>query len=277
MLTADNIDDPNTNRVSFESLSKLFGISLAVAYLVGFLVVTRYLSRYGVSSFAIFQLQYLVAGIWVIAPIVVMAFMQKASQEFTNRALRTENEGKVSWRRRLLVMVATNIPGVLTLSAFAVYVAGVEGLTLRMAVYSLLFYTALRASADLLWVSWRTPPHLRQTWWATHHNSPFYATLLTSIFLAYAFFFAIRVYPVIPYSLGGGKPLTVVFLLGDKRVPGVSARDSSSRVSLPYKLLASTDKSFFILSSDSAQESIEFNRDAVVGVVVLREPPNARK
>jgi len=56
----------------FESLSKVFAAALGIVYLVGFLVVASYLSRYGVSSFAVLHLQYLIAGTWAIGPPVLL-------------------------------------------------------------------------------------------------------------------------------------------------------------------------------------------------------------
>ena len=83
-----------------------------------------------------------------------------------------------------------------------------------------------------------------------------------------------KIYPFIPYSLGGGKPLTVVFLLGDKQIPGILAKDASSHLSIPYKLLESTDKVFVVLPTDPSQKSIEFSRAAVLGLEVLKDSPN---
>jgi hypothetical protein len=55
-----------------ESLSKAFAVGLGLLYLLGFLVVASYLSRYGVASFDVLQLQYLIAGIWAIGPPVLL-------------------------------------------------------------------------------------------------------------------------------------------------------------------------------------------------------------
>lgn len=271
----DDSDDRSTDRALFEWVSRLFGVSLGFVYLVGFLVVMRHLSRYGVSSFSIFQLQYLVAGVWVVAPIVVLRFMQIASQRFVDRALSVDREAeRISWRRRAIVASAAAIPGGLVIASMAIFAGNPEGFSLRISALLYLFYLALAWSADLLRLSRKAPAHLAQKWWASSHTSLFYASSLVSIFLLYVIFFAIQVYPLIPYSLGGGKPLTVVFLLGEKEVPDILARDKSSHRSVPYKLLAATDKTFVILPTDHNQQSIEFNRDSVLGVVVLRDSPS---
>jgi hypothetical protein len=59
---------PLTSEINLvESLSKVFAVALGVLYLLGFLVVAAYLSQFGVSSFSVLQLQYLLAGIWLLA------------------------------------------------------------------------------------------------------------------------------------------------------------------------------------------------------------------
>ena len=90
---------------------KLFGVTVASVYLVGFLVVVRYLSGYGVSSLEVFQLQYLVAGAWVVVPIAALALMKIASGQFESHAFSQGWEGKaMSWRRRLAVSSVSSIP-----------------------------------------------------------------------------------------------------------------------------------------------------------------------
>ncbi len=58
-------------REKFENLPKYLGMTIVLLYLLGFMVVTRHLSRYGVSSFTLLRVQYLVAGFWLLVPITV--------------------------------------------------------------------------------------------------------------------------------------------------------------------------------------------------------------
>ena len=265
--------DQDAIRSLFDWISKLLGVSVGVVYLVGFLVVARHLSKYGVSSFALFRIQYLVAGVWVIAPIVVMALFQRAGQRFTIRALEERRKGeRTPLLRRLIVASIVSIPGALAIGAAAGFVGDIQEFSFSLAVWFLAFYISLVSTADLLWVSWNVPKGMVQRWWANRDALPFYGTLLISILLVYVLLFAVRVYPLIPYSLGGGKPLTVVFLMGEKETADFLVRDSSSHRSVPYKQLAATERTFVVLPSDPNQRSIEFNRDTVLGVVVLKEP-----
>ena len=97
------------------------------------------------------------------------------------------------------------------------------------------------------------------------------STFLVSLSLAYVVLFAIELYPLIPYSLGGGKPATVMFLLGEKASPDLLARDRTSHRSVPNKLPTTTDKTFVSAAPGTDEKSIEFSRDAVAGVVALRD------
>ena len=99
----------------------------------------------------------------------------------------------------------------------------------------------------------------------------FYLTLLLMITLGHAVWFSVRVYPLIQFSLGGGGPLTVAFMEREKKVPdGLKADASSTGRSIPYKLVAETDKYYVVLSPEQNEKSIEVSRDSVVGIVVLQ-------
>jgi len=60
-------------------------------------------------------------------------------------------------------------------------------------------------------------------------------------------FFAVNIYPAIPYEWGGGKPLDVIFLEGDKPLPDGIVKDGNTRHSIPYKLVVVTEKSYVVL------------------------------
>ncbi|SRR6266571_5803255 len=179
-------DAPLTSEISLiESLSKVFAIALGILYLLGFLVVAAYLSQFGVSSFSVLQLQYLLAGIWLLGPPVLHTTILHAQRRFDERV----------------------VPEVLT------------GLCVLL--------------------------------------------------MAFAVWFSVRIYPLIPSSLGGGKPLTVAFFEGDKKMPEEIQRQGSTRRSIPYKLVLSTDKYYVVLSPSSKERSLEVSRESVAGMVVL--------
>jgi len=111
-----------------------------------------------------------------------------------------------------------------------------------------------------------------ETWWCNRsHAAPFYLAFLLITALAYSVWFSIRIYPLIPFSFGGGKPLTIEFFEGDKRLPDeIKKPDSNAKRSIPYRLLLTTDKDYFVVSPTSNEQSLEVNRESVAGIVVLR-------
>jgi hypothetical protein len=87
--------------------------------------------------------------------------------------------------------------------------------------------------------------------------------------MAFAVWFSLRIYPLIPSSLGGGRPLTVVFFEGDKKMPDAILREGSTKRSVHYKLVLSTDKYYVVLSPAPKERSMEVSRDSVGGMIVL--------
>jgi hypothetical protein len=102
------------------------------------------------------------------------------------------------------------------------------------------------------------------------HAAPFYLAFLFMIVVSYTVWFAARIYPLIPYSFGGGRPLAIVFIEGEKKMPDeIKRADPSGKRSVPYKLLLSTDKYYVVVSPSPKEKSIELSRDSVAGMIVL--------
>jgi hypothetical protein len=226
-----------------ESLSKSFAVALGLLYLLGFLVVASYLSRYGVSSFSVLHLQYLIAGIWVLGPPVVHASLVYTSLGFDERAA-PEVTGAFNRRRFGISLLFTVIPFGLFIGLLVSIPNVLASMTWGMGIRFFLFYFAMLNCARLFWMS-RQADAKKETWWLNRsHAAPFYLATLLMIVMSYAVWFAVRVYPLIPFSLGGGRPLTVAFIEGEKKMPEEIAKtDPSAKRSIPYKLLLSTDRS----------------------------------
>jgi hypothetical protein len=268
----NDMADPDTQKSDLtilDSLSKCVAVAVGVLYLLGFLVVSAHLSRYGVSSFSVLQLQYLIAGGWVLGPpIVFISFYTGAM--FQERAAPIIS-GKFNWRRFLFACLLTAIPIAIS-SGLLVAIPGItENFTWGMGIRLFLFYLAMWSSGQRLFVSWRVQPE-KETWLVNrHHGAPFYLTLLITLVLGYVFWFSARIYPLIPFSLGGGRPLKVAFIVGEKKLPDAIKVDISLKRSIPYELLVTTDRSYVVLSQDPNEKSIEVSRDSVAGIVVLEE------
>lgn len=255
-----------------ESLSKFLALALAVLYLVGFLVVASYLLRYGVSSFSVLQLQYLIAGAWVIGPPTLYTWIRDTTSRFELRAAPDpKGTGIFSWPRFVLALFFSGIPGGIFLILLAIIPNFFENLTWGIGWRILLFYIAMTWIAQLFWISRKRDPEKETKWVNRTHAAPFYLAFLLVIVIGYAVWFSIRIYPLIPFSLGGGRPLTVVFIEGDKKMPDEIQRpDPASKRSIPYQLLLSTDHYYVVISPSEGERSMEVSRESVAGIVVLQ-------
>ena len=91
--------------------------------------------------------------------------------------------------------------------------------------------------------------------------------------------FSHDVYPHIPFSLGGGEPRRVVFVLGE--APGQTAsflvKDGAGPQTVPYQLLLESEGTFVVVSPVDGQKAIEFDRKAVAAMIVLGKLPKSMK
>jgi hypothetical protein len=276
--THRTVGDVAANHVAnnfIDSFSKTLALAVALLYILGFVVVAGHLTRYGVSTFAVFQIEYLAAGTWVAAPLAMGFAVLRSGQKFSARVF-PETPRSWNWRGFLFEALVGGLPYV-GFVALLVSIPGlVENLTWAIGVRLLLFFVGVVNSAELFWRSWRSAPGRETRLINRSHAAPFYFTLTVVLLFGYAVWFSARIYPVIPYSLGGGRPLIVAFVSGQTGLPKVLLHDNSSGTSAPYKLLTETDKDYIVLSPNAAQESIQISRDSVQGVVILRDPGDQR-
>ncbi len=254
---------------SMADLTRPFAAALGLLYLVGFLVVASHLSRYGVSSFSVLQLQYLIAGVWALGPPTLYGSLLHVQQRFDDRAT-PEVGDKLNWRRFAISSLGTGLPSALLLGLLFRIPNVSADMHWKTGLGLFLFFWAMIIFGQLLWNS-RTIDNTRETWWCNRgHAAPFYLAFLFMIVLCYVLWFSVHIYPLIPSSLGGGRPLTVAFIEGDKKMPEeIQKADGSAKRSIPYKLLLATDKSFVVVSPSEKERSLEINRDSVAGIVVL--------
>jgi hypothetical protein len=267
------MSEPNKvhdSRAIIDSYSKIAAVAIGLLYVIGFLVVATHLSRFGVSGFSVLQLQYLMAGVWALGPPVVFAGVMLPARKLEERAAPEVAE-KFNWRRGLISSVLTGLP----LAGWAVLVASIpaswEGFSWKLAIGLYVFLIAIVNCAQVLWMSWRVEGK-GQAWFLNRRDAaPFYLILLITVVLVYVVWFAVRIYPLIPFSLGGGRPLTVAFIEGEKKLPNGIEADSSLNRSVPYPLLLETEKSYVVISLQPGEKSIEVSKDSVAGMVVLKE------
>jgi hypothetical protein len=225
--------------------------------------------------------QYIVAGLWLIAPLV---FFCVAAASLAASIVAKYSDAPAP-PKSLLGGIGHHFRIVLeAIQLFAVLLF----LTLSIPLLAFDVSPPLTNSISFYLERWRTFAKLFGFWFgicatgfACWYNSRFpkrlawfFISVLVCllIFAWYVVFFSTNVYPQIPYNLGGGKPLSVVFLLkANTKEPVPLIPDNSGTRSVPYKMLLATDRTLVVLAQDERERSIEFSRDAVLGVVVLKE------
>jgi len=264
-----DVEMPKLDLRILDSLSKCVAVAVGVIYLIGFLVVSAHLSRYGVSSFSVLQLQYLIAGSWLLGPPIVFISLF-GGESFKERAAPLHSE-KTDWPRFVFVSLVGIIPFAMFYGLLAAIPGIWENFTWGIGFRVFLFYFALWLCGHYLLNAWRVQTE-KETWLVNRrHAAPFYLILLLAIALGYVFWFSARIYPLIPFSLGGGRPLTIAFIAGEKKLPDEIKADISLKRSIPYQLLVTTDRSYVVVSQEPNEKSIEVSRDSVGGIVVLEE------
>jgi hypothetical protein len=261
-------DELSPKRISdlFDLGAKVISLSIALTYLVGFFVVAWHLSKYGVSSLSLLHLQYLVAGLWVVLPSGFVALLMLTKElPIIHMDRRTP---KLHWLVRFAVNLVTSFPANIVFGFFVGFLVAINLSTLKLfTVLLLLGFVGLAIA--LLVSAVRMPPGT--TGRLTSRNlAPFYGGVAATTAGFYIWFFAVNIYPAIPYEWGGGKPLDVIFLEGDKPLPDGILKDGNTRHSIAYKLLVVTEKSYVVLPQPMNQKSLQFDRESVQGIVVLK-------
>jgi hypothetical protein len=203
-----------------ESLSKFFAVLLGILYLLGFLIVAIHLSKYGVSSFSVLQLQYLIAGLWLLGLPVLFGCAVVASRVFEER-LTPDVEGQFNWRRFL---INGSFGGAITV-LFIILLLSIpnlaDDLTRGIILGLLLFEVVIMNLAQMFWISWRQTTSSKNTWLLNcSAAAPFYLVVLAIVVLLYATWFSKHLYPLIPFSLGGWKAADHCFHRGRKKNAG---------------------------------------------------------
>jgi hypothetical protein len=227
------MDTQTKNELSvLEAFSKVFAFGLALLYIVGFLVVASYLLQFGVTSFSVLQLPYLIAGIWVLGPPLLYTWVVNSARSF-EMTLAPENGG-FSWRRFFYAIVLTSVPNAIGVMLIVSIPRLLDNLTWGTGLRFFGFYFGMSAAAHLYWMARTTPVGNETIWRNRTHAAQFFLTLLVMLTLGYAVWFSARMYPLIPFSLGGGRPLTIQFIEGEKSMPDTIQRPTPTR-NVPFR------------------------------------------
>ncbi len=262
-------------RLPFQLLAMVSPGILATLYVLGFLVVVRYLSQYGVASFSVLSLQYLVAGIWALAPVALLVLFMAASIAF--QVYVNQHVTNAFWRIAIGGLLDGVLPIAIICAAAALLVSFGIGSSWRHGLEFVFQPGALFGVIGAMYLA----TILALLAWLARWPRIFKSVtgiLSAFLFLFYVSQFAIQFYPKIPYSFGGGKPLQVTFILKRDGKASALIENGTSGRSVPYHLLVATEHTFVVLppsntalGGDQRLESIEFERDSVLGMMVLSD------
>ncbi len=159
--------------------------------------------------------------------------LMQVSRRFNERAA-PETSGRFNWHPFIVSSTMSGLPSLVFLGLLAMIPKFAEEVSWPTALRSGFFLWVGLMCAQLFWMSARTDDKT-ETWWCNRsHAAPFYMSFLLMTALAYSVWFSVRVYPSIPFSFGGGKPLTIAFFEGDKRLPDeIKKADSNAKRRIP--------------------------------------------
>ena len=198
--------------LKLENVLRIGTVLLAVNYLMGYLVVTIYLSRFGVSTFEVLKLQYLTAGFWLLLPYLVGMYM--LAQYTVYRLKYRSKETRANFRSHLImtstlfllavVPFVNAILGRLNFPALLMYLLAPIGIILIFGLTIDIVITRDTYMRPLL----VKVPELKSHF--SFFNFAIYSICISGLILFLSgslWLFAYTTYPLIPRSLGGGMPV----------------------------------------------------------------------
>jgi len=260
---------------------------LGAVYVLGFLVVTFYLSQFGVTINNWLQIQYLLAGFWCLIPLIVFVL----ALAFTGLELVApwiKYSLDVPKRTRNYRFITGSIEGVAVLIASFIFITEIiswlatkhYNMSWSSALITLKLFGLLLAAVILMVFGFVNLCKLDEV--ATRNKDRIdrqisilslnllFAAAGIYIFLIYIWFFSITIYAVIPGEYGGGKPETVAFILSKGQGQNYPIKaDASGYKSIPYKLLLQTDNYYIVEGPSKQEKNIEISKDLVNAMIVL--------
>jgi len=247
-----------------DSLFKIGAIITAITYALGYLIVTLHLSKYGVTTFEILRLQYIMAGFWFISPfigVISLPLIPYATYKLISDPNNRNNNFEKSFS---IIIIIVPLLGMILLSF--IFMRELDAPTIYYLVLSPSYIMLITIS-----LLWRIPKIFSSS--SLRKSFKYLLRALSIISISVVFFhffvFTLRVYPYIPRSYGGGKPISVKII-----------HNSTYELSeFPYnqkinsnnaqfcKLLFETSDQVILLPYDSANTAISISKDQIAAIV----------
>ena len=262
-----------------ERAGKALPLLVAGLYVVGFIVVGVYLSGYGVSSLELFRVQYLAAGFWCAFPFLFFYFvtgrLRNLLRDFDSLrrlspvARAAATTAAVDTIGLVLILAAGLVRALVPHSASVG--TGIFVIALHLSVSVLIGLIVRMLGADLC----RVVRGVLQDKDLRGMVDSFGLMFL----LTWALLFSRHAYPLIPFSVGGGRPRDVVFVPNEPAQQSAATsflvREGQGPQTVSYKLLLENESSFVVISPKDGQSAIEFDRKTVAAMIVLGKRPKS--
>ncbi|MBI3683935.1 MAG: hypothetical protein HY235_26470 [Acidobacteria bacterium] len=253
-----------------EPILKAVSIAGAVCYVTGLLVTNAALSRYGVYTTDLLRVDYIIAGLYALAPLVVLAAAMVLARESLKEAK--------GWQHALGVLAGTMV-GVLIALSFISWPAGIKLISTwfgSVFIGVLTLFGAWRILVEVVpgWVQEQKSAanNLEDaiTGWMT-------LAVALAVFgalplaVAYLVVFSRDVYGEIPVSRGGAKPREVTLVLSSEGIAalkgfGVGVGENAANV-VSARLVLEKDAGYVFLFPDANkprnERTILIRRDLV--------------
>jgi hypothetical protein len=265
---------------------------LALPYLVGYVVVTIHLAKFGILPLDVISLQYVTAGIWSILPLIIIFYpLLGLATALHDQYKRGESTPKLSRSTLLSHVLKIGFALFITYGWCVIlvglfrWVAGelIDNISLALTIrdilkflgITLIFALAIAFCAFYAWL------FLRDVKISDFHSSfndlvwgLNFGFFLCAVFLCYIFYFATNMYGEIPAYLGGGAPVPISIHLKQQKISN-SSPETGPIPSGRYYLLTTTEHSFYV-SSMQGRHAIEISRE-VVEEVEYGLPPESQQ
>jgi len=263
-------------------IAKLGAVALAILYGFGFIVVSVRLSQFNVAAYGMLRIQYLLAGIWLLLPMIAVLLPLVWTAAFLHDEYRA---GKLplSWSRRLLghmykIAKAITLSFMMLTTIAGIFAASVPEIRVHLGMPDakfifryigtvLLFALGIGLTAFVAWLFGRDVKRraltesLNDTLWSGIGGS-----LCVAISLAYICHFALTLYPRIPASLGGGEPVRVSLVYKEHSIDN---RPNDSKTSTAaYDLILDAEDEYVVLKPGGDEIILRIRKDELRGAII---------
>lgn len=232
---------------------------VGLTYACGFIIINLHLNRYGIYDFSILNARYVYTGFFFI----VLCLMALSGGRVLERNL---SKSQLSGILKLWILVRELLiqSGLFTLAVSALVIVVEDIKILSVFPINIWFNVAILTFASQIWIIKRLP---------SQNPLLSYPTSSIVTFLILASIFSTIYYPVLPFSLGGGRPTPIQLIIDGekasftKQVFDVKTNNISEVI---YLLEQSPDMYYVLVKVDDksdAYKSVQIDKSLIVGII----------